>query len=218
MDGEEFAVVRSPMTIGRLEDQDVCLSLYRAVSRHHAQLVMENDEYWLEDAGSTCGTFVSGEELKIQGRTKIVPGTSFRLGTWATLRFVMKDSAQRVTQQVERLMRRLSTQLETIPPEKAATLKDQLISMLSRLVEARSEDEFLILFGELAAAIESALGRPVIREPHDVRKDADPAEAFRQAQSGFEGDSLNTLKTFFKSNLDEIINRLEAQQSGEGNR
>jgi len=213
LDGHEFALVKFPTTIGRQEDQDVCLALYPAVSRHHARLIKENDEYWLEDIGSTRGTFLCGSDLKIQGRTKVVSGTSFRLGPWTTLKLLIEDIQKRVVQQAERLTLRLSEQLKAIPPARVATLKDQLISVLSRLTEVSGESEFLTLLGELAAAIEAALGGRLIMNQHDVRQEA--KEESHPAPASREEDLLETLKTFFKSNLDDIINRLEARQSGD---
>lgn len=69
------------VTIGRRETCDVCLSYDSQVSRDHAIVVYDGLSFWIEDRGSTNGTFV--EDQKIAGRTLIEPGQLFRVGrTW----------------------------------------------------------------------------------------------------------------------------------------
>lgn len=69
------------ITIGRREGCDVCLNYDSQVSREHAILSYDGDHFWLEDTGSTNGTFI-GEE-RITGRVEIQPGALFRVGrTW----------------------------------------------------------------------------------------------------------------------------------------
>src|SRR5262249_28301206 len=63
-----FGVTRSlPLgnpvfTIGRKGDNDLQL-LSDSVSRQHAEIVYENDAYYLVDIGSKRGTFVNGEQV-----------------------------------------------------------------------------------------------------------------------------------------------------------
>jgi phosphoserine phosphatase RsbU/P len=63
-----FGVMRSlPLgnpvfTIGRKGDNDLQL-LSDSVSRQHAEIVYENDAYYLVDIGSKRGTFVNGEQI-----------------------------------------------------------------------------------------------------------------------------------------------------------
>src|SRR5205823_19267 len=35
----------------------------RGVSRHHARITRDGNEYWIEDAGSTNGTFLNGQRI-----------------------------------------------------------------------------------------------------------------------------------------------------------
>lgn len=72
------------ITIGRREGCDVCLSYDSQVSREHALLSYDGDHYWLEDTGSTNGTYVDDE--LITGRVEVEPGGMFRVGrTWLRL-------------------------------------------------------------------------------------------------------------------------------------
>lgn len=69
------------MTIGRREGCDVCLSYDSQVSREHARLTYDGDTFWLEDLGSTNGSYV--EDIRIKDRTEVGAGQLFRIGrTW----------------------------------------------------------------------------------------------------------------------------------------
>ena len=65
------------LVIGRAATCDVQLS-DGALSRKQAQLVFENDAVFIQDLGSTCGTFVDGRKI---GRAP------FRLGMGAKIQF-----------------------------------------------------------------------------------------------------------------------------------
>jgi len=77
LDSDEPTVI----SIGRREGTDVCLNYDSQVSREHAALICDGDNFWLEDKQSTNGTYVGDE--KITGRVQIGPGQLFRIGrTW----------------------------------------------------------------------------------------------------------------------------------------
>jgi pSer/pThr/pTyr-binding forkhead associated (FHA) protein len=66
-----------PMTmLGRGTDCDLRL-VDPGVSRHHAELRVEDDEVVLVDLGSTNGTFVNGEPVR---RVALTDGTRVTLG------------------------------------------------------------------------------------------------------------------------------------------
>jgi pSer/pThr/pTyr-binding forkhead associated (FHA) protein len=60
-------VVAASMKIGAAADNDFRIGL-AGVSRHHARIVKEGDAYWLEDAGSTNGTFLNGQRVSARER------------------------------------------------------------------------------------------------------------------------------------------------------
>ena len=63
--------------IGRQPDNDIPLTGNLEVSRHHAELRVENDQVILVDLGSTNGTFVNGQPIR---RVALSDGTHVSLG------------------------------------------------------------------------------------------------------------------------------------------
>jgi pSer/pThr/pTyr-binding forkhead associated (FHA) protein len=76
--GGEFPVRARPIEIGRSSELDMVL-VEDLVSPRHARVTTENGEIWIEDLGSTNGTFVNGN--KIAGRTKLGVGDRLLIGT-----------------------------------------------------------------------------------------------------------------------------------------
>jgi hypothetical protein len=72
--------LRDRLTLGRAEDNDVCLS-GRGVSRHHAVLRWSNGRWCLEDRGSVNGTFVNGTRVPFGTPHPLRHGDRIRLGT-----------------------------------------------------------------------------------------------------------------------------------------
>ena len=69
--GDEMAVVLDETLIGKSRDADFCVPDNRAVSRHHASIIMEGGEYYLVDHESTNFTYLNGMRLD--------PGEEYRL-------------------------------------------------------------------------------------------------------------------------------------------
>jgi pSer/pThr/pTyr-binding forkhead associated (FHA) protein len=78
MDGERRHGPSGTLTIGRAQENDLALFVDPSVSTRHARIVIENGQYWLEDLGSTNGTYLG--EGRVQGRVLIGPGTVFVVG------------------------------------------------------------------------------------------------------------------------------------------
>lgn len=79
---ERISLTRSPVVIGRMSTCDVVLSDSN-VSRRHAELRREGDQWVLEDLGSTNGTLVDG---KLAKQHRLTGGEILSFGTSA-LRF-----------------------------------------------------------------------------------------------------------------------------------
>lgn len=67
--------LKSETVLGRQAECDVLLTEGHT-SRRHARLVQAEDGYWLEDLGSSNGTFINGN--RISGRVKVASGDRLR--------------------------------------------------------------------------------------------------------------------------------------------
>jgi pSer/pThr/pTyr-binding forkhead associated (FHA) protein len=76
--GGEFPIMTDkPVIVGRSSDLDMVL-VEDMVSRKHARIAMQQDQIWIEDLGSTNGTFVNGEKVK---RARLKEGDRVLIGT-----------------------------------------------------------------------------------------------------------------------------------------
>lgn len=81
----EVEISRTPFTLGRQGDNDLVL-LDTRVSRRHARITKEAENYILEDAGSRHGTFVNGERLSAPRLLK--SGDQITLGVTDSYRLI----------------------------------------------------------------------------------------------------------------------------------
>ena len=74
------------VSIGRHDNNDICLNNDTFVSRHHARLYLKDHRLWLEDQDSTNGTYIETsphEDTQVMTTTPLRPGQLFRVGrTW----------------------------------------------------------------------------------------------------------------------------------------
>ncbi len=73
------------VSIGRKDDSDVCLRYDSFISRQHAYICWDNNQWWLEDCGSTNGTFIedTDSDARVSGTIPIEVSQLFRVGhTW----------------------------------------------------------------------------------------------------------------------------------------
>ncbi|HEY3506745.1 MAG TPA: FHA domain-containing protein [Actinocatenispora sp.] len=78
--GTTITLTGQPITMGRAEDSTLVLTDDYASSRH-ARLVSRNGEWFLEDAGSTNGTYL--DRAKVSGPTPVPLGVPIRIGRTA---------------------------------------------------------------------------------------------------------------------------------------
>ena len=64
------------ITLGRLDDNDIQISDV-SVSSHHAEFILNGNEYEVMDLRSTNGTYIKGERVD---RVKLTPGTEMHFG------------------------------------------------------------------------------------------------------------------------------------------
>jgi hypothetical protein len=86
--GGEFPIaVDKQILVGRSSDLDMVL-VEDMVSRKHARIAMQTDQIWIEDLGSTNGTFVNGEKIK---RARLKEGDRVLIGT-SILKLIAGDA------------------------------------------------------------------------------------------------------------------------------
>lgn len=77
--GQAVALTHFPFTIGRALDCDYVLD-YSAISRQHARCTSDAQGIYVEDLGSTNGTFVNGRRLGPGERYRLRAGDEVSLG------------------------------------------------------------------------------------------------------------------------------------------
>jgi actin-like ATPase involved in cell morphogenesis/tetratricopeptide (TPR) repeat protein len=63
--GRQFACDAETITIGRQPDCGVCLES-PAVSRHHARIIRDGGQYFVEDLSGINGTFLNGDRVRVR--------------------------------------------------------------------------------------------------------------------------------------------------------
>jgi len=103
---QELVLNDSVITLGREPNNDACVSWDPRVSRHHARLRWDGDDWVLEDLGSTNGTYVG--QRRLAGPAVVRAGDTIRIGrTWLELRLeehipqAGPDQAEPVAQDIE---------------------------------------------------------------------------------------------------------------------
>jgi pSer/pThr/pTyr-binding forkhead associated (FHA) protein len=76
--GEERTLDSAPLTIGRGAQNDVALDGDDYASAKHARIEPRRDGVWVEDIGSTNGTYLNG--IKLTRARKLTPGDVVRVG------------------------------------------------------------------------------------------------------------------------------------------
>jgi predicted component of type VI protein secretion system len=77
-EGERHLLNSAPLTIGRSAENDVPLDADEFASSRHARVEPRRDGVWLEDIGSTNGTYLNGTQLTRPRR--LAPGDVIRVG------------------------------------------------------------------------------------------------------------------------------------------
>jgi pSer/pThr/pTyr-binding forkhead associated (FHA) protein len=77
-DGDVYAIDSAPLTIGRGANNDVAIAADEYASSRHARFEPRRDGVYVEDVGSTNGTFVNG--IRLTRERKLAPGDVVRIG------------------------------------------------------------------------------------------------------------------------------------------
>ena len=84
---ETIPIKEFPFFIGKIKKNvDYCLEK-DVVSRYHAKIIREQDQFYIADLNSTNGTFLNGELLQPYGRKEMKPGDEI---AFANIKFIFK--------------------------------------------------------------------------------------------------------------------------------
>ena len=76
--GDAFEIDSAPLTIGRGGQNDLVLSGDEFASARHVRIEPRRDGVWVQDLGSTNGTYVNG--ARVTGAQRLAPGDVLRVG------------------------------------------------------------------------------------------------------------------------------------------
>ena len=76
--GEDFQLNSAQLTIGRGNQNDIAIATDEYASARHARFEPRQDGVWVQDLGSTNGTFLNGTQLDRPRR--LTPGDIVRVG------------------------------------------------------------------------------------------------------------------------------------------
>jgi pSer/pThr/pTyr-binding forkhead associated (FHA) protein len=77
-EGDVYTLDSQPLTMGRGATNDISLPEDEYSSTRHARFEPRRDGIWIEDIGSTNGTYVNG--IRLTRERKLVPGDVVRIG------------------------------------------------------------------------------------------------------------------------------------------
>jgi Inner membrane component of T3SS, cytoplasmic domain len=77
-EGDEFSLDSSTILVGRGSRNDVDLAGDEYASSEHARIEPRRDGVWLEDVGSTNGTYLNG--IQLSRAKRLTPGDVVRIG------------------------------------------------------------------------------------------------------------------------------------------
>ena len=77
-EGARFELNAKALTVGRGASNDIRLDDDEFASAHHARIEPRRDGVWVEDVGSTNGTYLNG--IKLTRPKRLTPGDILRVG------------------------------------------------------------------------------------------------------------------------------------------
>src|SRR5579864_2200671 len=168
---------RTPFTVGRKVDKDLVIADPR-VSRDHAQIMQEGQEFFIEDLGSKHGTFVNGERIQ---RQKLERGDRLEFGARDSA-YILFNPAHATSNTAREFLSQISviggikpetTELETLrlfleaarKLNTAGVLDEILITMLDVTLELTNAERAYVFLKDDDGKLRLAAGRNKNKEP-----------------------------------------------------
>lgn len=99
--GTEYPLEKDELYLGRDVNNDVVIN-DAEVSRRHARLVRQGDDYYFEDMGSTNGTFILGQRLS--SPTLLLPNAKITIGEKVQISYIAESIDPTATVVAQRRM------------------------------------------------------------------------------------------------------------------
>ncbi|MCA8959109.1 MAG: FHA domain-containing protein [Planctomycetes bacterium] len=113
------------MRIGRIDKNEIQIESSK-ISRHHAEIFQQGEQYWVRDSGSTNGTFVNGERVP-EGGQRLSSGDGITLGDFV-VRFVLDVAEEEVPERTLELPVEAVSRAEPAPePESPASPPEPIV-------------------------------------------------------------------------------------------
>lgn len=167
---------RTPFTVGRKVDKDLVIADPR-VSRDHAQIMQEGQEFFLVDLGSKHGTFVNGERIQ---RQKLERGDRLEFGARDSAYILFNpahatsNTAREFLSQISGIgMKSETTELETLrlfleaarKLNTSGVLDEILITMLDVTLQLTRAERAYVFLKDEEGNLRLAAGRNSKKEP-----------------------------------------------------
>ncbi|HEY60985.1 MAG TPA: FHA domain-containing protein [Anaerolineae bacterium] len=137
---KEFHLEKEEIFIGRELNNDVVIS-NSEISRKHAKLTKKNQHYFLEDLGSTNGTYIKGQKVKKQYKLK--SGDLINLGENIVLAFIQETIEEGVDIQTVEPTAKKPIKIEKLKREQLSSIEKDIIGEESRLASSEKEQVLL---------------------------------------------------------------------------
>ncbi|MEM9488981.1 MAG: SpoIIE family protein phosphatase [Myxococcota bacterium] len=189
--GRIYRLGNSSVRIGRASDADFQLR-DTGISRHHARLYRDEDNrWWIEDLGSTNGTFVNGSRIS---KTALRSGDHLKIGR-ALLHYQHRGEKQAMEQDREETA---AIQSRLLPDEDTFEKGDLRLAALYQPAahtsgdwwwyDWRQEEKLLILLGDVtghgqASAMVTAVVAGCLYTLKNTKRIRDPEELLRQTNA-----------------------------------
>ncbi|MGE5325780.1 MAG: SpoIIE family protein phosphatase [Deltaproteobacteria bacterium] len=143
----EVELVRTPFTLGRQSDNDLVL-LDSRISRHHAQVIQNEEGYAIEDLGSRHGTYINNERITAATLLKTGDQVSLGVADGYQLSFMAEEVV------LPQLLEKMGKVAETPAPQlRHLSLLLQMAQMLHR---APALEEVLTMLVDSAISLADA--------------------------------------------------------------
>jgi sigma-B regulation protein RsbU (phosphoserine phosphatase) len=160
--GQRLIAINKPIvTLGRRSDNDVSVA-DAGVSRLHAEILLERDQWRLKDSGSRFGTFVNGQR---RDEHLLAHGDRIRLGHTeaTTIVFVVGDelpSPERSASAAASELRHMASLLEGLRALGSGRVLDDVLALvLDAAIDVTGAERGFIMLANQERVLEFTLGR-----------------------------------------------------------